>query len=193
MTTTDLIKHLLEFPDDAPMASFTHLKINNPDATSPTAYGRIYFGNPSSVHLGTYPPQRPADDFDRIALWLRQNPTRALYIAHGAVMRLFGDGEGNMLSFDDCTFPSGADYMDCMLDAIEQAGMMPLINQLQQVAKEEAEEPEAPDPLDYVRNHESVDFKLKAFEALLSESIECMNSDEQQDFHDRLPGILASL
>jgi hypothetical protein len=68
-----------------------------------------------------------------IIRWLIEHPEDALTIAASTVTPLLLDEEGNWIG--DSDFPSGADYIDHVCDAIEVTGLHRYINQLQENGK----------------------------------------------------------
>jgi len=65
--------------------------------------------------------------------WLREHPDATLQFASEVIDALYDDGEGRYLGHDDA-FPSGADYIDRVAEAISRAGLRPLITSLQDEA-----------------------------------------------------------
>lgn len=102
--------------------------------------------NTGVIHLPNKGRQRKLDmgDFagwtdmvtepdSRIYAWLATCPEQALDLAVAAVLNLYmEDGEPWLGNEGD--FPSGADYVNTMTEAMESCGLYPLINKLQNEA-----------------------------------------------------------
>jgi hypothetical protein len=138
-----LIKELFKFPNGAKVAILGDAIKIRPDH-SWVGCGVIdapLEGRRSPTKLGIMKGWQDAaypGDGGKIRQWLRANPHKAVEIAFMAISGLYLDHRDEDALPEHESYPrgSGSDYVDHVGGAIEAAGLIPLIQELQAAAEE---------------------------------------------------------